>query len=189
MIPGRVFDAVRTVFGRAAATRPLVVVFEDLHWADPSSLDLIGYLIRNAGWSGAIVATYRSDELHRRHPLLPWIAEIVRLPLVERIELERLSAGASAAQVEAILGEAPDPELVDEIVRRGGGNAFMTEELLASRERDGAIPRDAGIKQLLLARVASLPDATRTTVEAMSVASAALDACCTLRNRTMAFTV
>jgi len=101
MIPGRVFDAVRTVFGRAAATRPLVVVFEDLHWADPSSLDLIGYLIRNAGWSGAIVATYRSDELHRRHPLLPWIAEIVRLPLVERIELERLSAGASAAQVEA----------------------------------------------------------------------------------------
>ena len=91
MIPGRVFDAVRTVFGRAAGTRPLVVVFEDLHWADPSSLDLIGYLIRNAAWSGAIVATYRSDELHRRHPLLPWIAEIVRVPLVERIELERLS--------------------------------------------------------------------------------------------------
>ena len=61
--------------------RPLVVVFEDLHWADPASLDLIGYLVRTGGWPGAIVVTYRSDELHRRHPLLPWIAEIVRVPI------------------------------------------------------------------------------------------------------------
>jgi DNA-binding CsgD family transcriptional regulator len=176
MIPGRVFDAVRLVFGRAARGLPLAVVFEDLHWADASSLDLIGYLIRNADWPGAIVATYRSDELHRRHPLLPWLAEIARLAKVERIELERLTPADSAAQVAAILGEVPEPELVGEIVRRTGGNAFMTEELLASRDRDGAIPRAAGIKQLLLARTGSLPDPTRRIVEAMSVSPSGTDA-------------
>lgn len=175
MIPGRVFDAVRNLFGRAASTRPLVVVFEDLHWADPSSLDLIGYLIRNMDWPGAIVATYRSDELHRRHPLLPWLAEIARVASVERIELDRLSPEAIAAQVEAILGEVPDARLIDEVVHRGGGNAFITEELVVSRGRDGGIPRAAGVKHLLLARVAGLSDATRTTVEAMSVSPAATD--------------
>ena len=92
LIPGRVFDAVRTLLQRAAADRPLVVVFEDLHWADPASLDLIGYLVRSRGWPGAIVLTYRSDELHRRHPLLPWIAELSRVPTVEVLELGRLGA-------------------------------------------------------------------------------------------------
>jgi DNA-binding CsgD family transcriptional regulator len=174
LIPGRVFDAVRATFDRAARTRALVVVFEDLHWADASSLDLIGYLIRNADWPGAIVVTYRSDELHRRHPLLPWLAEIARVASVERIELERLSAADSAAQIEAIIGEVPARDLIDEVVRRAGGNAFLTEELLASR-REGALPA-SGIKQLLLARVAALPDATRTTVEAMAVCPGTTDA-------------
>ena len=90
MIAGRVFSAVRTLIEGRAGERTLVVVFEDLHWADPASLDLIGYLIRSRGWPGAIVATYRSDELHRRHPLVPWLAEIARVPFVERIELRRL---------------------------------------------------------------------------------------------------
>jgi DNA-binding CsgD family transcriptional regulator len=174
LIAGRVFDAVRTIFDRAAAARALVVVFEDVHWADASSLDLIGYLIRNADWPGAVIVTYRSDELHRRHPLLPWLAEIARAASVERIELERLSATDSAAQIEAIIGEVPARDLVDEVVRRAGGNAFLTEELLASR-RDGALPA-SGIKQLLLARVAALPDATRGTIEAMAVCPGTTDA-------------
>ena len=83
---------------------------------------------------------------------------------------------AIGAQVEAILGEVPDARLLDEIVHRGGGNAFITEELVASRQRDGGIPRAAGVKQLLLARVAGLSDATRATVEAMSVSPGATDA-------------
>ena len=86
-------------------------MFEDLHWADPASLDLIGYLARSGGWPGAIVVTYRSDELHRRHPLLPWIAEILRVPTVERIQLERLEPSDIEAQVAAILGAAPEPAL------------------------------------------------------------------------------
>ena len=175
MIPGRVFDAVRTLLERAARELPLVVVFEDLHWADPASLDLIGYLARSGGWPGAIVVTYRSDELHRRHPLLPWIAEMVRVPTVERIELERLEPSAIEAQVSAILGAAPERALTDELVRRGGGNAFLTEELLASRAADGRIPRTTGVTQVLLARVDALPDGARPVVDALSVSGAPAD--------------
>jgi DNA-binding CsgD family transcriptional regulator len=175
MIPGRVFDAVRRLFQRTARDRPLVVVFEDLHWADPASLDLIGYLVRNGGWPGAIIVTYRSDELHRRHPLLPWIAEILRIPTVERIELDRLPPLAIAAQVAAILGAAPGSALTDELVRRGGGNAFLTEELLASRAADGHIPRTTGVTQVLLARVDAIPDGARPVVDALSVSGAPAD--------------
>ena len=132
-------------------------MFEDLHWADPASLDLIGYLIRSRGWPGAIVATYRSDELHRRHPLVPWLAEIARVPFVERIELRRLDRSDVEAQVGAILGRAPDAALVDELLRRADGNAFFTEELLAAARVDGTIPRATGVQQLLLARIAGLP--------------------------------
>src|SRR4029079_5346853 len=102
LIPGRVFDAVRTLLQRTAAERPLVVVFEDLHWADPASLDVIGYLVRSRGWPGAIVLTYRSDELHRRHPLLPWIAELSRVPTVEVLELGPLRGGAVDGPAHAV---------------------------------------------------------------------------------------
>ncbi len=174
-IPGRVFDVVRTLLQRAAAERPLAVVFEDLHWADPASLDLIGYLVRSRGWPGAIVLTYRSDELHRRHPLLPWIAELSRVPTVEALELGRLGADEVAVQAEAILGRPPEPALVDELVQRAGGNAFITEELLASLDQAGRMPRGAGVTQVLLARVATLPDDARIVVDAMSVAGVGVD--------------
>ena len=145
MIPGRVFDAVRTLLQRAARERPLVVVFEDLHWADPASLDLIGYLVRSGGWPGAIVVTYRSDELHRRHPL----AAVDRR---DRRASRRSSGSSSSASGRRTSRPRPPPSsarrpsaaLTDELVRRGGGNAFLTEELLASRSADGRIPRATG---------------------------------------------
>jgi predicted ATPase len=66
MIPGRVFEAVRTLLQRTSGESPLVVVFEDVHWADPASLDLIGYLVQNGGWPGAIVVTCRARADQRR---------------------------------------------------------------------------------------------------------------------------
>ena len=67
-----VFEAVVATLEALGSRGPVVLVFEDLHWADAASLDLIGFLIRSRRRAGTfIVATYRSDELHRRHPLLP----------------------------------------------------------------------------------------------------------------------
>src|SRR5262245_28118926 len=84
----QVLDAVRAVLVGLAERSPVALVLEDLHWADRATRDLIAFLARTLR-SGrvALAVSYRSDELHRRHPLRPLLAELVRLPAVERLEL------------------------------------------------------------------------------------------------------
>ena len=86
--------------------RPLVVVVEDLHWADASSRELLGFLVGRLRGSVLLVATYRSDELHRRHPLRPLLAEAARDERVVRLELGPLRPAEVAEQLEAIAGSA-----------------------------------------------------------------------------------
>jgi hypothetical protein len=95
-VPDSLIPAVSsTPFGRSSRGRlgsgRSSLVFEDLHWADASSLDLIGYLVRNA--SGRARSSRRTAAMSSigGHPLLPWLAEIARVRVVERIELERLT--------------------------------------------------------------------------------------------------
>ena len=84
----QLFESVAGLICELAAAGPLLLVLEDLHWADRSSRDLLRYLLaRLVDEPVAVVASYRSDDLHRRHPLRPLLAELVRLPVVERIEL------------------------------------------------------------------------------------------------------
>ena len=142
----RVFEGLLTLLGRLAELGPVVLIVEDLHWADRSTRDVLDFLARSLGPERVlIVATYRSDELHRRHPLRPWLAEMERLPRVTRLELPRLGPDDIRRQVEAITGEAADPGLVATIVRRAAGNPFFTEELLAAgaTERGGSAARFA----------------------------------------------
>ena len=89
----QLFEAVAALLGRAGrAAAPLLVVLEDLHWADRSSRDLLRFLLaRLVDEPVAVVASYRADDLHRRHPLRPLLAELVRLPGVERLALDPLS--------------------------------------------------------------------------------------------------
>ena len=130
-------------FERLAARAPLLMVIEDVHWADRSTLDLLGFLARNLRQGPIVlVVSYRSDELHRRHPLLPFLAEQERSGRAERLELGRFDRSELAAQLAAILGVEPDPELVERILARSEGNAFYAEELLASRH-DAAGSRHA----------------------------------------------
>ena len=121
------------LFERLAARAPLIVVMEDVHWADRSTLELLGFLGRNLRQGPIVlVVSYRSDELHRRHPLLPFLAEQERSGRAERLELERFDRAELAAQLAAILGAQPDPKLVERIMARSQGNAFYAEELLAA---------------------------------------------------------
>ena len=103
----QVFDAVRAVLLGRAERSPVVLVLEDLHWADHATRDLVAFLARTLR-SGrvTVLASYRSDELHRRHPLRPLLAELVRLPGVERIELAPFSRAELAEHLEAIAGNA-----------------------------------------------------------------------------------
>jgi DNA-binding CsgD family transcriptional regulator/tetratricopeptide (TPR) repeat protein len=129
----QVFDAVRVLLMRRSERSPLVVVLEDLHWADRATRDLVGFLARTL-WSGRVtlVASYRSDELHRRHPLRPLLAELVRLPGVERLELAPFSRAELAAHLEVISGAPLPADQVERIHARSEGNPFYAEQLLAA---------------------------------------------------------
>jgi len=108
-------------------------VVEDLHWADGSSRDLLAYLVRNLHTEPILIlATYRADELHRRHPLRSWLAETGRLGQVERLELHPLADDDLRADVAAMLGPDTDPGLPDRIVGRSEGNPLFAIELVAS---------------------------------------------------------
>jgi len=170
----RLFEVVLGVLHRLAEERPVVLVLEDLHWADASTRDLLRFLVRNARTERVLlVATYRSDELHRRHPLRPLLTEIQRLESVEVIELPAFGAAEVADQVGGITGEPAAPELVATVLARSGGNPFFAEELLAAGAAGLALPRT--LRDALEDRVRQLaPDAQRV-VRVASVAGARVD--------------
>ena len=124
---------------RLAVERPVLLVIEDLHWADRSTRDLLAFLWRNArGERLCIVGTFRSDELHRRHPLTAWLAEAERQPHVERLDLVRFEQRDLIDLLTGILGAPPTPTLLESIARRSDGNAFFAEELVAASDRPPA---------------------------------------------------
>ena len=125
-----------------------------------------------------LVGTYRSDDLTRRHPLRPFLAEVMRLPSTEVIELERLDAAAVAQLVAEILGGRPPPGIVDDVYGRCGGNPFLVEEVIAAGV-DGAGRLSPRLQDILLARTASLsPEAPRCCGSRRSVARGSTIACC-----------
>ena len=164
---GRLFEHVLLLLERLAARAPLIVVTEDVHWADRSTLDLLSFLTRNLRQVPiALIASYRTDDLHRRHPLLPFLAEQERGGRAERLELRRFDRAELAAQLTAILGVQPDPTLLERIAARSQGNAFYAEELLAADQPLGPLPET--LREVLLARVATLSDEAQGLVRLAS---------------------
>src|SRR5690348_7728693 len=89
---GRLFEAVLALLDRLASEAPVVLALEDLHWADPSTRAFVAFLAHSLCRERVLVVlTYRVDELHRRHPLRPLLAEIERDPAVRRITLQPLT--------------------------------------------------------------------------------------------------
>lgn len=132
----RLFEGIAGLLAAVADVAPLLLVLEDLHWADQSSRDLLRFLLGRGVLRRrlAVFASYRADDLHRRHPLRPLLAELVRLPAVERLELRPLPDPEVARLVRA-LERRPLPETtVRRIVERAEGNAFYAEELLAATD-------------------------------------------------------
>ena len=144
-------------FGRLAERQPLVLVIEDLHWADRSTRDLIGFLVRSARLPHVLLlATYRTDELHRGHPLRPFLAELDRVRGVQRADLDRLDRDGTAEMLTHLLGAEPEPRTVDTIHERAQGNPFFIEQFAASADPACDIPHS--LRDLLLTRVDQLPD-------------------------------
>jgi DNA-binding CsgD family transcriptional regulator/tetratricopeptide (TPR) repeat protein len=160
------------LLGRLSASGPVMFVIEDLHWADQSTLDLAAFLVRSLrAVPVLLVATYRSDELHRRHPLRPLLGGWERVRSVECIELHRFDRDEVAAQLTAILGGQPAPGVTEEVFDRSGGNPYLVEEL-AGVVRDGGdlgeLP--SSLRDVLLTRVDALSPATQRLLRTASVA-------------------
>ncbi|MGP3634082.1 helix-turn-helix transcriptional regulator [Streptomyces sp. 24-1644] len=156
----RLFELTARLLERLSAQRTLVLVLEDLHWADASTRHLLTYLFRTLR-SGRItvIGTYRADDIHRRHPLRPLLAEMDRLRAVHRIELARFTRAEVRRQLTGILATTPEAALVDEIFDRSDGNAFFVEELARSLECCGdSSGLSDSLRDLLLVRVEALSD-------------------------------
>ncbi|MGI8777186.1 MAG: helix-turn-helix transcriptional regulator [Acidimicrobiales bacterium] len=170
----RLFELVLGILEHLGERGPVVLVVEDLHWADQSTRDLLSFLIANVRQAPVvIIATYRSDALVSGHDLQPLLAELRRNRRAETIELARFSRDEVLAQLTAILGTAPAIELVDAIWARSDGNAFFVEELVAASAGAGAAELPPSLRQILLARV----DGLSTTAQKVLRRAAAGGAC------------
>ncbi|PXY27991.1 ATP-binding protein [Prauserella muralis] len=149
----RLFETVLALLARLAARRATVLVVEDAHEADRSSLDLLAFLVRSqrAAPGSLIVATSRSGE-----PAT--LADLGVLPWVEPLDLTLLRQHEVAAQVGGILGRQPDPEHTRTVFRRSTGHPLFVEALL---DGDPATPARCSLPDLLLTRIARLPEDTR----------------------------
>jgi DNA-binding CsgD family transcriptional regulator/tetratricopeptide (TPR) repeat protein len=168
----QLLELVLGLLGRLSARRPLLLVLEDLHWSDQSTRELVSFLIRSLrGVRVVLLATYRSDELNRRHPLRPLLASWERLRTVQHVELRRFEPGEVAAQLGAILGTEPTAGLVDLVFDRSGGNAYLVEEL-AGVMRGGGDPADLppSLADVLLSRADALSPGAQRLLRTAAVA-------------------
>ena len=139
----RLFESLLELLHLLSRRQPLVVVLEDVHWADSSTRAFVAFLARSLTSERVLLLlSFRSDELHRRHPLRPLLAELGRLDSCRRLELEPFDRGELAQALADILGESPEVDLIDRLLTRTDGNPLYVEELLAAAlDGRGATPQ------------------------------------------------
>ncbi|GAB3434287.1 helix-turn-helix transcriptional regulator [Flindersiella endophytica] len=167
----QLFDAVHSLLTELSEQGCVLLAIEDLHWADGSTRDLLSFLLaRLRTQQLLVVATYRSDDLHRRHPLRPLLAELFRLPAVERLDLAPFTPADTRAFITALAEEALPEDLVQQAVQRSEGNPFFAEELVAALADCGADALPAALADVLLSRVERLSPPAQQVVRVAAVA-------------------
>src|SRR5215469_2494162 len=168
MSRARLFETLLALFEAVAERRPLVLVVEDAHWADRSTCDLLGFLVRNLRQASVLfIVTFRSDDPDSAL-LRSLLAGLSRMEGVWRVELDRLSRDQVAAQLTGILGRPPGPALTNAVYRRGGGNPLFTEALVSP---DGTVITELpwSLRDLMLAAVKKLPGDTEQVLRVAAV--------------------
>jgi DNA-binding CsgD family transcriptional regulator len=169
MAQQQLFGAVLGMLAELAEQIPVLLVLEDMHWADRSTRDLLTFLSRVLHRERvALIATYRTDDLHRGHPLRAVAAELLRLPSVTAIEVGPLRDEAMAEHLAALAEHPLEAAALEVIIRRAEGNTYYAEELLAASACGSDLP--AGLAELLLARLQRLSPAGQQVVHAAAVA-------------------
>ncbi len=165
-VRAELFEGLHAVLETLGGDRPVLLVVEDVHWADRSTRDLLSFLFaRGFATPVSVVVSYRADDLHRRHPLRSAIAEWGRMPSLARLHLAPLGDAELRTLVRAAGPGHVDQAEVEEIVRRAEGNAFFAEELLAAHGSGGTtLPWT--LADVLLVRLDRLPEEARQVVRA-----------------------
>lgn len=162
----RLFGLALTLLTQLADSGSLVIVLEDIHWADETSLDLLRFLVANLRQQRVLLlATYRGEALHRRHPLSRLLADVARHAGVEIVEVPPLPDQELRQMVEA---EIDDPFQVARVVERAEGSPFFAEALAAAVGEEEHLPRR--LRDILLARLVALPEDVQHLVRVAAVA-------------------
>jgi class 3 adenylate cyclase/tetratricopeptide (TPR) repeat protein len=137
------FDAVGVWLDAIAARAPVLLILDDLHWADSSTLQLLAFLARRHGEHHLLMlCTYRETDLARTHPLAETLADLRRERLVDRVSLHGLDAETVAALIGAIGGQTPPPEFAALVHAETEGNPFFVEEVLVHLVESGALAQE-----------------------------------------------
>ncbi len=161
--PGRLHELLLLVMRGLSRSRPVLLILEDLHWADRSTREFVAYLARNlADERLAVVVTYR-EGLDPRDPLSQLVGDLLRHGIVERHTLAPLTREGTAALLAGILGETATEELADDIYASSHGNPFYAEELLAAGS-------GGTLREIVLARCARLSGAALQIVRLAAAA-------------------
>jgi DNA-binding SARP family transcriptional activator len=183
----RLFDAVTRLVATAAAERPLVLVLDDLQWADLPSLELLTFLARQLGDEPVLLAcTVRELEVGRRDAVVDALAALSRGHATRRISLRGISHLATAELVEQAAGGAVEPDVIAAIQRRAEGNPFFASELArlvaAEPDRAGALGAvspggdvPSGVRDVVRQRIALLPEPTTRLLQVAAVCGRDVD--------------
>jgi DNA-binding CsgD family transcriptional regulator len=177
----RLFAAVKDLLRALGTDRRTSLVVEDLHWADSGTLDLLTFLVRGRMSDGTcLVVTSRHDELPPDDLVLDWLASTVRVPGVEPVVLASLSDDDVELLIASLVDSEPAESLLADVVRRGEGNPFFTEQLVAAANDVGpplemppGVP--PGVAQMLLSRVRSVSALAVEVAAVLAVAARPLD--------------
>jgi DNA-binding SARP family transcriptional activator len=177
----QLYDAIAAFLLRVAEERALVLLLDDLHWADPPSLETLAFVSPLLGSAPVLIAaTYRDVRAEWAHDLQATLATVVREPSTLQLGLVGLQPGDVADLVEQITGERPSADERDVFHQRTGGNPFFVRQLsqLVSETQgragaETAIP--SGISYVIARRLSLLPDDVRQLLESASVVGAEFD--------------
>ncbi len=163
-------DAVSSLLAGVAATRPAILVLDDLHWADEASLQLLRHVARSVTDAPLLIlGTYRATEIGEESPLFEALAELRRARALESVALAGLDPAAVATLIRGQGADVPD-ELAQTVAERTEGNPFFVEEIVRHLREAGeqsAVPES--VKDLLLRRLRRLGEPARTALVAAAV--------------------
>ncbi|MDQ4125314.1 MAG: AAA family ATPase, partial [Actinomycetota bacterium] len=139
------FNSLRDFIERASSVSPHVVLFDDVHWTDEASLQLIEHMAPVfAGIPVLVIATYRDVELDAYRPLAKTLEDLLRRRLLTRVSLDRFDEDAVEAMLTKLAGEPPPPALTASIFKETEGNAFFVEEVFRHLDEEGRLRDEQG---------------------------------------------